>query len=188
MSIKQRKKLLHTCGYAAAENTNFVKRCSRVDLCQTANMNNSVFAKCRGSNKVMDWFSIYRESWLAIIDHNATVSVDSEKITHVALFRSTMATIPTFTSEHRKNMVSWFKISHTLPYTLHNSDNKQTKKDNIRSITNNLKHTNSNCKHDIERESYSLPSSFVSKYARKQRCLALKYTKKAIFEIHYHKM
>ena len=64
---------------------NFVKWGSRVDLGNTSNMDNSVFTEGRGPNKMVYGLSIFREPRLAIIDHDSSVSVDSQEITHVAL-------------------------------------------------------------------------------------------------------
>ena len=74
-----------TCGYSTTKYTNFVKWSRRVDLCNAANMNNSVFAKCGGANKVVNGLSIFGESCLSIIEHNTPLSVDSKKVTHIAL-------------------------------------------------------------------------------------------------------
>jgi hypothetical protein len=84
-------------------------------------MDNSVFTKCGGANKVVNRLSIYGEPRLAIIKHNAPVSINPEEVTHVALLRLTVATFLALPSKDRENMVSWFEISYALAYTLHNS-------------------------------------------------------------------
>ena len=121
------KDMLKTCGNSAAKNADFVKRSSRIDLSQTAKMNNSVFTKSGGSNEMMNWLSIFGESGLAITDHNTTISIDSKKIAHIALFWFTMTTIATFTSENRKNMISWLKIFHAFSNTLNNTNQTDPK-------------------------------------------------------------
>ena len=109
-----------TCADSAAENTNFVKRSSRVNLSNTSSMDNSVLAECGSSHKMVYWLSVLRESGLAVTDHNTPVCVDPEEVTHVAFFRLTVWALSTLACEYRKSMISGFQMSHSLPYALHN--------------------------------------------------------------------
>ena len=56
------KSHMATCGNATAKNANFVEWSSRVDLGNTTNMNHSVLAKSRSSDKMVNRFSLNRES------------------------------------------------------------------------------------------------------------------------------
>lgn len=70
---------------ATAENADFVERGFRVNLCNTANMDDGVLAKGGGANKMEDGLAIDGEAGLAITNHDTTVSVDTQEVTHVAL-------------------------------------------------------------------------------------------------------
>ncbi|RHN69555.1 hypothetical protein MtrunA17_Chr3g0125971 [Medicago truncatula] len=45
-----------------SKNTNFVKWCIRVDLCNTSGMNHSVLAECRCTDEMVNGLSLKRES------------------------------------------------------------------------------------------------------------------------------
>lgn len=110
-----------TCWYPTTQNTNFVKWCLWINLGDASRMDNGVFTKGGSSNKVIYWLAIFGESCLTIMDHNSPVCVYSKEVTHVAFLWFTVSTLLAFTSEHRKNMVSWLEICNTFTYTLHNS-------------------------------------------------------------------
>jgi hypothetical protein len=112
---------LQTCAKSATNNTNFVKRRSRVDLYNATNMYNSVFAECRGTNKVINWLSILGKPGLAVIEHSTPVSIDPQEFTQIAFLRLTMYALLALSSEHREDMVSRFEFSYTLTYAFHNS-------------------------------------------------------------------
>jgi len=71
---------------------------------------------------MVNGFSILREPWFTITDHDTPVGVDPEELTHVALFWLTMHTIPTLSCEHREGMVSWLQMSDTLANALNNTE------------------------------------------------------------------
>lgn len=64
-----------TCWDPTAKNADFIKRSIGVNFGETANMNNSVFTKSGGANKMVDGLSIDREPWLPITDHHTPISV-----------------------------------------------------------------------------------------------------------------
>ena len=113
---------MHTCGYSAAENADFVQRSSWVDLGNATSMDNGEFAKCGCAEKVVDGLSINEEACLAVVEHHPPVGIYPEEITHVALLRFTMATLSAFPGENGQDVVARLEISHTLTHTLHNSD------------------------------------------------------------------
>ncbi|KAF7829757.1 stearoyl-[acyl-carrier-protein] 9-desaturase 6, chloroplastic [Senna tora] len=84
-TLRSISRIFQTCADSATENTDFVKWGRRVDLGNTSSMENSVFTKCGSSHKVVDGLSIFRKSCLSVAEHNTPVSVDPEKIAHVAL-------------------------------------------------------------------------------------------------------
>ena len=112
--------LSQTCRNSTAENTNFVKWSSRVDLGNTTNMNNSLFTEGGCCDKMVNGLSVDRESWLAIIEHHSPVSVDSQKVTHVTLLWLAVSTLLALPGEYRKNMVTGFEVCHTLTNTFDN--------------------------------------------------------------------
>ena len=113
---------IYTCAYSTTENTNFVKWCFRIDLCNTSSMNHCVLTECRGAHEMVYGLSIDRESRLVIIEHDTSVSVDPKKITHVALLWLTMWTFTTLPCEYRQGFIPWFQMSHTFTYALHDPD------------------------------------------------------------------
>jgi hypothetical protein len=144
-------------------------------------MDNSVFTKCGGANKVVNGLSIFGESRLAIIKHNTPVSINPEEVTHVALLRFTVATLLALPSEDRENMVSWFEISYALAYALHNSKPQKKKKKKKNKQTNNFSETLlgilNRILNTLQNLEVYIPSSFMTKYARKQWFLPLRNTK-----------
>lgn len=107
-----------TCWNATAKNANSVEGCQGVDLGDTAGVNYGVLAESGGTNKMINGFFIDGEPGFPIIYHHSPISVYPQEVTHVALLRQAMGTLFAFTSEYWEDMVSWCKISHTLPYTL----------------------------------------------------------------------
>lgn len=126
--------VFQTCAYSTTKNTNFFKRGCRVDLGDGTNMTYSIFTEGRGTKKVIYWLSILGEPGLAITEHSTPVSVDPQEITHVAFLWLTVPALLALPREHRKDMVSWLEISHTLTYAFHNSKQKIAKQAKFRKL------------------------------------------------------
>ena len=120
-----------TCRNSTAEDTNFVKRSSRIDLGKTANMNHSVLTKGWGTNKVVNGLPSNWKSRLSITQHHTSVSVDPKKITHITLLWFAMSAFLTLSCEDRKHMVTGFQFCHPLTNTFDNP----TRKENIKLVS-----------------------------------------------------
>ena len=70
---------------ATAENTNFVEGRLGVDLREATNMDDGVLAEGGGPDEVENRLRVECEARLPIADHHATIHVDPEEITKVAL-------------------------------------------------------------------------------------------------------
>ena len=144
-------------------------------------MRNSVFAKCGGAKKVVNGLSIFGESCLAISEHMTSVIIEPKSFTQVALCWLTVAAFLTFSCENRENMISWFELSHTLTYTLHNSEQQQYNQLVLvhaikKLFTKPIRIFNCGLKReDLKTKKLYIPCSFMTKYARKQRLLPLQY-------------
>lgn len=110
---------------AAAENTDFVERGFRVDLGDTADMDDGVLAECGGANKMVDGLAFDGEASLAITNHDATVGVDAQEVAHVALLWLAVRALLALPSEYRKYMIPWRQLCHPLTHTLNNPTIKQ---------------------------------------------------------------
>lgn len=119
--MQETKKILLTSRNTTAKNANFIKWSCRVDLRNATNMHDSVLAEGRSPDEMVNGLPVDGKAWFAITNHHTPVSVDPEQITHVALCWLAVGTLLALPSEHRENMVTRGKISHTLSNTLHNT-------------------------------------------------------------------
>jgi hypothetical protein len=103
----------------AAKNTDFVKRCLRVDLGKAADVDDGVLAERGRPDEVEDRFPSDAEARLAVADHDASVHVDPEEVAHVALLRLAVGALPALAREHREDVVARGQIGHAFSHALH---------------------------------------------------------------------
>ena len=70
---------------------------------------------------MVNGLSILGEPRLFVADHSASVSVDSQEITHVALLRLAVAALPALARENGEDMVSRLKFRDALANALDDS-------------------------------------------------------------------
>ena len=122
---------IYTSGYSAAEDTDFVQRSGWVDLGEAADMDDGVFAEGGGADEVIDRLPVDGKPRLAVVEHNASVGIDPEEVTHVALRRFAVSALLALAGEDREDVVARLQVGHTLADTLHNSDIQTITRSNL---------------------------------------------------------
>lgn len=89
-------------------------------------MDDSVLAEGGCANKVENRLPVDGEAGLSVADHHASVDIDPEEVTHVALLWLAVGTLLALTSEHREDMVARRELGHTLADALHDAASKDS--------------------------------------------------------------